>query len=107
MGKGGRRSGGGAWEGEEKEEEKEEGWWGVGSNKTAEGKGRPAAAQRDTLQPPIGRQAGGDYGGGGCCRRSGGERMQEGSGELGKGVRVVRTVLALTVFNGFMLQRFN
>ena len=75
-----------AWEGEEKEEEKEEGWRGVGSNKTAEGQGRPAAAQRDTLQPPIGRQAGGDYGGGGGCRRSGGERMQEGSaGSWGRG----------------------
>ena len=79
MGKGERQGGGGACEGEE-----EKGGGEVGSNKTAEGKGRPAAAQRDTLQPPIGRQAGGDCGGGGCCRRSGGERMQEGSGEFGE-----------------------
>lgn len=72
--------------GEETEKEEEKEGWGVGSNKTAEGKGRPAAAQRDTLQPPIARQAGGDYGGGGGgCRRSGGERMQEGSGEFGEG----------------------
>lgn len=44
-------------------------------------RGRPAPAQRDTLQPPIARQAGGDYGDG--CRRRGGEGL---GGEGGVGM---------------------